>query len=109
MLISNAIKVDENLHDTMIILKAPVRDKEWMSEIRTSSYLSRAGQPSLKVLLLENNYSMAEPLARIGRGGAGNYWSKADLEEVEKAGTRNEVRSGPLVLPIISDLWPNVT
>lgn len=34
---------------------------------------------------------MAEQLAKTGRGGAGNYWFKKDLEEAAKAGP-DEVR-----------------
>ena len=34
---------------------------------------------------------MAEPLTKTGRGGAGNYWSRKDLEEAAKAGP-DEVR-----------------
>lgn len=36
-------------------------------------------------------YSMADPLEKTGRGGAGNYWPKKELGEAAKAGP-DEVR-----------------
>lgn len=47
---------------------------------------------------------MSEPLAKSGRGGAGNYWSKKDLDEAEKAGTRDEVRSLLYPSPTVNPL-----
>lgn len=36
---------------------------------------------------------MAEPYQKVGRGGAGNFYSKSDIEEVNK--TAETVRSSP--------------
>jgi hypothetical protein len=42
---------------------------------------------------------------RVGRGGAGNFYSKKDIQEVENA--RTEVQATPPNPPTIYNLNPN--